>query len=265
MRNIDSRLRDGFVPQPEQPVAWYKNNAVQTVIATVVFIVMSSIIMGLTALFFERLSVYFDNKRVITIKITASTLLTPAKRLRDTASLLPTDDRNRALELAHNLEQATKELKGPQRLVLKYAKKEAPKWLKVAIHENNRQYRLKMQYNNRIFEYIAVVDPNVVRELPKAPIYWSSHFLNWAMRKVWKAGTKSADPKSWLNWGRGLTEPKLGAVAVFSMRKQKNFAYVGFFLLETTNYIIVIGGDIGSAVNIAAFAKQDLLGYRWYN
>lgn len=263
MKDIDPDLHDEFRLHPEQPREWYKNQVLQTLVAILVFVAITSVIGGLTIMFAQRLFAYYAMNKVITINVTNRMLMASATHIKTMSNLLPIEDRNRSLELSQNLEQAAKELKGPQHFALYYEQKSAPKWLKVVMDENTRQYRRNSRYNDRILEYVSTVDYNVLYKPPEGPIYWSSHLLNWTLRKVKKTGTKNADPRSWLDWGVKLTEPKLGAIAVFGMRNQKNFAYVGCFLLETTNYVVVIAGDIGGAVNIAAFDKRDLLGYRW--
>lgn len=74
--------------------------------------------------------------------------------------------------------------------------------------------------------------------------------------------------RAWLDWGSPLysTEPSLdhaaiGCVAVF---ERKGGGHVGFVVgLDRRGNLMVLGGNQGNRVSIAAFPPERVLGYRW--
>jgi uncharacterized protein (TIGR02594 family) len=77
-------------------------------------------------------------------------------------------------------------------------------------------------------------------------------------------GTDSAAARSWEKWGKKLSEPKLGALAVFWRgEKSSELGHVGFFVRDSSTEVSVLGGNQGDRVTIADYPKARLLGYRW--
>ena len=67
--------------------------------------------------------------------------------------------------------------------------------------------------------------------------------------------------RAWLDWGVTLTKPVRGCVVVF---ERPGGGHVG--LVEGRDQfgrILVIGGNQGNSVSIAAFTTDRVLGYRW--
>lgn len=71
----------------------------------------------------------------------------------------------------------------------------------------------------------------------------------------------SAWARSYLNYGEKITKPKYGAVVVFS--RGTSSGHVAFYLDETKDSVLVLGGNQGNAVTKAWYPKSRLLGYRW--
>lgn len=69
--------------------------------------------------------------------------------------------------------------------------------------------------------------------------------------------------RSYLKWGEALAEPRVGAIAVFSRGSNPAEGHVGFWLGETEDSIVLLGGNQGNAVSVARYAKARLLGLRW--
>jgi len=115
-------------------------------------------------------------------------------------------------------------------------------------------------HNPRILDYHSTVtggfDEN---EIP-----WCSSFVNWCMEQSDIKGTDSATARSWEKWGKKLSEPKLGAVAVFWRdTKASGLGHVGFFVKENSTKVWVLGGNQGNQISVDTYPKPRLLSYRW--
>lgn len=88
---------------------------------------------------------------------------------------------------------------------------------------------------------------------------WCSAFVNWCIEKAGYEGTDSAWAKSWLNWGKAITKPVAGCVAVFT---RAGGGHVGFYMGETKTSVRVLGGNQSDEVNESLYPKSRLLGYR---
>ena len=95
---------------------------------------------------------------------------------------------------------------------------------------------------------------------------WCSSFANWCMMQAGYPRTHSAMARSWLTWGQPLAKPRYGCVTVF-WRESPNgpFGHVGFYVSETRNHILLLGGNQDDAVSEAKQPRIRLLGYRWPN
>lgn len=256
-------LKTHYQETHPQQIKWYQHTAVQMLTSTLTFALISSIIISLLILFSDRLDVFINARMIVTAQITDNVLLDSAKRLRTNSELLSANERSMYVELAQHLENAANELDGTAgQFILKSRTQSAPEWLQMAMAEYTRQNKLGT-YNNRILQYISSISNNSINTLPPTDIAWSSHFVNWIMQKSNMVGTNNAQPSSWLNWGNSITELKHGAIGVFKLTWEHKPEMVGFFLVETKNYAILLMGDVLSAINIVAFPKSQLLGYRW--
>lgn len=66
--------------------------------------------------------------------------------------------------------------------------------------------------------------------------------------------------KSWLNWGKPVDNPVLGAVCIID-RKGGGHVFIVLGVTLSGN-IVGIGGNQGNKVSIASFDKSRVLGYR---
>lgn len=69
-----------------------------------------------------------------------------------------------------------------------------------------------------------------------------------------------ARAKAWLDWGKPVLWPVLGAVAVFG---REGGGHVGFAVGESDTNLYILGGNQSNMVSIAPIAKSRLLGMRW--
>lgn len=117
-------------------------------------------------------------------------------------------------------------------------------------------------HNPRILEYHKATDLKGNTD----EIAWCSAFVNWCFKETHQKGTNKANARSWLDWGNVVTEPKKGDVVIFWRGSKTSWqGHVGFFVEETKDSIIVLGGNQGNEVNFSHYKKSQLLGYRRMN
>lgn len=134
-----------------------------------------------------------------------------------------------------------------------------PPWLSVAIKELGVKEIGGSQHNQRVLEYHQSTSLRASDD--ETP--WCSAFANWCMRQAGVKGTGAANARSWMTWGNRLTTPAYGCVVVLKRGKQEWQGHVGFLVFEGRDKIMVLGGNQGNAVSVAAFNKADVLAYRW--
>lgn len=68
--------------------------------------------------------------------------------------------------------------------------------------------------------------------------------------------------RAWLDWGIALSAPAVGCVVV--LERGPRYGHVGFVVgRDAADRLLVLGGNQGNAVTIAAFPRSRVLGYRW--
>jgi len=113
--------------------------------------------------------------------------------------------------------------------------------------------------NPRIVEYLRSTNldaPSASQD--ETP--WCSAFVNWCVEASGYAGTDSAWARSWLNWGKKTTAPKVGTIVVFS--RGTSSGHVAFFVSRTASQIKVLGGNQSNSVCIQNYPASRHLGFR---
>lgn len=73
----------------------------------------------------------------------------------------------------------------------------------------------------------------------------------------------SALAREWLNKGVVVEIPEVGDVVVlWRGNKEAVTGHVGFFIRENKTHVFLLGGNQSNSVNITAFPKERVLGYR---
>lgn len=83
------------------------------------------------------------------------------------------------------------------------------------------------------------------------------------MKEAGIEGSGSAAIRSWLQWGKKLSNSKKGCIVVYSSSRGPSSGHVGFFDRKEHNHIITLGGNQSNAVNFSFYPASRLLGYRW--
>ncbi|MCK9912991.1 hypothetical protein MXD81_27815, partial [Microbacteriaceae bacterium K1510] len=61
--------------------------------------------------------------------------------------------------------------------------------------------------------------------------------------------------RSYLQWGEALGEARFGAIAVLSRGSDPAAGHVGFLVGETQGHVVLLGGNQGDAVGVAAYPR----------
>lgn len=90
-----------------------------------------------------------------------------------------------------------------------------------------------------------------------------SAFTNFVLKEAGVPGTGAANARSWLKWGKELTEPRYGAVCVIARGNSSWQGHVFFVVGWTESHVMGLGGNQGDAVTVARFPRHKVLGFRW--
>lgn len=137
-----------------------------------------------------------------------------------------------------------------------------PAWLDVARRYIGTREIKGPKHNKHILDWWAKLGaPFRDDETP-----WCGAFVGGVLAE---AGIKpqpgGASARAWLNFGKKLDKPAVGAVVVFWRGSPSGWSgHVGFVVgKDRKGNIMVLGGNQGDAVNIKPFSKTRVLGYRW--
>lgn len=93
---------------------------------------------------------------------------------------------------------------------------------------------------------------------------WCAAFVGACLALSGFGSTKRLNARSYLDFGRRLSQPRPGCVVVL-WRGSPDAAsgHVGFFDHSSNGRIYLLGGNQGDAVSIQGYPESRLLGYRW--
>ena len=147
----------------------------------------------------------------------------------------------------------------PMGLSVDTANGSLPPWMKIAYGEIGEKEVNGPTSNPRIIEYLRAGGSNATDDVT----YWNSAFVNWVMKEYGDSGTNNLSARSWLKWGKETNPLSLGCIAVFWQTSLSSFTgHVGFYVGETSDSILLLGGNQNNSVSITSIAKSRLLGCR---
>lgn len=92
---------------------------------------------------------------------------------------------------------------------------------------------------------------------------WCAAFTGYCLETAGFKSTKLLNARSYLDWGVPTKKPKLGDIVVlWRVSKDSVYGHVGFYVKETPDQVYILGGNQNNQVNISAFPKTRVLGYR---
>ena len=135
-----------------------------------------------------------------------------------------------------------------------------PSWFVAALDELGTTELPGSSANPRIMSYFRKVQRGDIKDDSTA---WCAAYLGAMIEDAGYRSTRSLRARSYLNWGRAITEARPGAIAIFSRGANPALGHVGFVVRETSTALLILGGNQSNAVTIATYAKSRLLGLRW--
>ena len=92
------------------------------------------------------------------------------------------------------------------------------------------------------------------------PELWCADFINFILRRTGHATTNSRAAKSFLEYGKRIDSPRVGAIVV--LNRAKNGGHVGIVRgTDGAGNIIVISGNHGNKVSESQYSKDRVIGY----
>lgn len=90
---------------------------------------------------------------------------------------------------------------------------------------------------------------------------WCAAFVGAMLESIGVTSSRFESAKSYLTWGSKLAAPMTGCIVVFS---RDGGGHVGFVVgLDAAGNLLVLGGNQSDGVNIRAFPRTNVAGYRW--
>ncbi|MBU4681192.1 TIGR02594 family protein [Cedecea davisae] len=90
---------------------------------------------------------------------------------------------------------------------------------------------------------------------------WCAAYAGAMLERVGIQSSRFESARSYLNWGVAIKEPAYGCIVVFS---RDGGGHVGFVVGQQKNGdLMVLGGNQSDAINIRAFSRSRVTGYRW--
>lgn len=135
-----------------------------------------------------------------------------------------------------------------------------PAWLKLARAEIGVKEVVGPQHNPTVLGYFRDAG---FPEIDNDETAWCAGFANAMLERSGYAGSKSLAARSFLTWGKEITKPYPGCIAVFSRGDPRSWeGHIGFFVSQDGDKVNVLGGNQSNQVSIAPQSKGRLLGYR---
>lgn len=94
-------------------------------------------------------------------------------------------------------------------------------------------------------------------------VAWCAAFCGACLERAGIRSTRSLLARSYLDWGQQLEKPRAGAIAVFRRGNDPTKGHVGFWLAETDEDVLLLGGNQSNAVSVVRYPKSRLLALRW--
>lgn len=115
--------------------------------------------------------------------------------------------------------------------------------------------------NAKIVELFALAGFSGIRDDETA---WCAAFVGGVLKQAGIAPSGSLGARSYEAWGNALTDPVYGCVGVKKRAGGGGWeGHVGFVVGANSSEIIMLGGNQGDAVSVAAFSRRDFTAFRY--
>lgn len=87
---------------------------------------------------------------------------------------------------------------------------------------------------------------------------WCAEFMNMMERKMGRPGTGSAMARSFASYGRRVSNPRPGDIAVL---RRKGGGHVGYVMSVSGNKVKIISGNHGRKVGIGTYSRSRVVAF----
>lgn len=137
---------------------------------------------------------------------------------------------------------------------------EQPCWLAEAWRELGQSEIAGRRHNPRI---TAMFKELGHQDHARDEVAWCAAFVGAMLERAGYASTRSLMARSYSKFGAGLSQERLGAIAVLSRGGDPAFGHVGFLVGWSGEKFWLLGGNQGNSVSVAAFDRSRLVSLRW--
>ncbi len=134
-----------------------------------------------------------------------------------------------------------------------------PHYITIARNELGVKETVGKKHNKRVLQYHATASGKYEND----EVPWCGSFINWVMKEAgYKKTVKTPErAREWKNFGKSVSEPTLGSIAV---KKSKNSFHVTFVIGKSKNGKILycLGGNQSNAVTISKYKKSKFTDFR---
>ena len=134
------------------------------------------------------------------------------------------------------------------------------RWLAEAWREFGQAEYAGRRENPRIIALFREVGHS---QIESDEVAWCAAFCGACLERSGIRSTRSLLARSYLAWGQHLEKPRAGAIAVFRRGNDPTKGHVGFWLAETDEDVLLLGGNQSNAVSVTRYPKSRLLALRW--
>jgi len=135
-----------------------------------------------------------------------------------------------------------------------------PVWMAEAWQQLGKREVAGRRHNHAILDFFRDAGRG---DITRDEVPWCAAFVGACLERTGSDGTGSLMARSYLNWGEVLAYPRLGAVVVLKRGTDPHKGHVGFWVGETEDAHLLLGGNQSDAVTVASYSKERLLGFRW--
>ena len=134
-----------------------------------------------------------------------------------------------------------------------------PDWMQYAEGEIGVTETPGASHTQRILEYHQ--ETSLGASDDETP--WCASFANWVLKQAGIAGTNSAAARSFMQWGKEISEPQYGCIVVLKRGTQSWQGHVGFYVGEEDDGTLwILGGNQSNQVSVSKYQKSQVIGYR---
>jgi len=132
--------------------------------------------------------------------------------------------------------------------------------LEVALSEYGKEAYPGTKTNPEVLKYFTETGYTFIHD-DETP--WCAAFLNWVLQKCKIDHPNKLNARSFLEMKHATSTPELGDIVIlWRINPIGALGHTGLYIRENKNLIWILGGNQNSTVNIRAFPKNQLLGYR---